>query len=485
MVDLPLRAVVNFIDIEGAPEQVTGDPTQPVTNVNDVPVGAPTISSNTPSVNVPVSVSTNSIADDDGKPAAFGIQWFRGNTPISGANATTYVPVNDDIGQTLRVVVTYTDLHGTAETVGSAATAAVAGTPPPPPPPPPPPAVADEFVGLSSPFRVLDTRNTAAVVPAGSVTTVNVTSAGVPADAKAVSLNVTATGTTGAGFVTVFPCDAGQPETSNLNFAGGQTIANAVLATPSAVGTICLFNSIGTELIVDIGGYLPAGFAYEPIVPARLLDTRGGAAVLANTVTQVPVANTNGVAGNATAAALNVTAVNAGGDGYLTVFPCGETQPTASSLNFASGQTIPGAVLAKLGGGAVCIFNSAPTHLLVDLAGSFAADANYSALTPTRVLDTRQPGSVKVAAGTIVEVPLAAVTPGARAVALNVTAAEPEAIGYLTVFACGTLPNASNLNYTAGQAIANTAITTLSPSGSVCVYSFATTHVIIDVSGAF
>jgi len=37
----------------------------------------------------------------------------------------------------------------------------------------------------------------------------------------------------------------------------------------------------------------------------------------------------------------------------------------------------------------------------------------------------------------------------------------------------------------AGQAIANTAITTLSPTGSICVYSFATTHLIIDVSGAF
>ena len=65
------------------------------------------------------------------------------------------------------------------------------------------------------------------------------------------------------------------------------------------------------------------------------------------------------------------------------------------------------------------------------------------------------------------------------------TAAEPQADGYLTVYACGTLPNASNLNYMAGQAIANTAITTLSPTGSVCVFSSETTHVIIDVSGAF
>ena len=152
-------------------------------------------------------------------------------------------------------------------------------------------------------------------MPTGSITTVNVSTAGVPADAVAVSLNVTATGTTGAGFVTVYPCDAAQPNTSNLNFVGGQTIANAVLAKPSAAGTICLFNSIGTELIVDVGGYLPAGFAYDAITPVRLLDTRSGAVVPANTVTQVPVTGANGVAGDAKAAALNVTAVNAGAGG--------------------------------------------------------------------------------------------------------------------------------------------------------------------------
>ena len=81
------------------------------------------------------------------------------------------------------------------------------------------PLVPDQVVGLAAPFRALDTRSTAAVVPTGSITTVNVVTAGVPADAKAVSLNVTATGTTGAGYVTVYPCDAARPETSNLNFA--------------------------------------------------------------------------------------------------------------------------------------------------------------------------------------------------------------------------------------------------------------------------
>ena len=479
-----IRVVATFLDGAGALETIVSPATLPVGNVNDVPTGLVIDNMAPHAGDVLTATGPNDL--DGTTMSTFHHQWQVGDgttyANIPGATGPTFTAGDAQAGRQLRVVVTYTDDRGTAELAVSTATAAVVGTPPPPPPPPP---VSDEFVGLSA--RALDTRSTAGVVPTGSVTTVDVAAAGVPAGARAVSLNVTVTGTSGAGFVTVYPCDAAQPNTSNLNFVAGQTIANAVLAKPSAAGTVCLFNSIGTELIVDVGGYLPAGFAYDAITPVRLLDTRSGGVVPANTVTQVPVAGANGVASNAKAAALNVTAVNAGAEGYLTVFPCGQPQPNASSLNFVAGQTIPGAVLATIGqGGAVCIFNSAPAHLLVDLAGSFAAGAAYTALTPTRVLDTRQPGSVKVPAGTSVEVSLAGVTPTAVAAALTVTAAEPQADGYLTVYACGaTPPNASNLNYVAGQPIANTAIATLSSTKSICVFSSATTHVIIDVSGAF
>ena len=73
---------------------------------------------------------------------------------------------------------------------------------------------------------------------------------------------------------------------------------------------------------------------------------------------------------DATAVILNVTAVQAGAAGYVSVFPCGEGVPNASNLNFALGQTVPNAVVAKVGaGGAVCVFAEQPTHLLVDVNG--------------------------------------------------------------------------------------------------------------------
>ncbi len=77
-----------------------------------------------------------------------------------------------------------------------------------------------------------------------------------------------------------------------------------------------------------------------------------------------------GVPANASAAFLNVTAVNPGDDGYLTVFPCGTTQPIASNVNYAAGQVVPNAVLAKIGaGGKVCVFTLAATDIVIDANG--------------------------------------------------------------------------------------------------------------------
>src|SRR5262249_19628740 len=83
--------------------------------------------------------------------------------------------------------------------------------------------------------------------------------AGVPADAATASLNVTATDTQSAGFVTVFPCGQPVPTASNLNFRAGDTIANAVISRIGDGGRICLYNYAPTQLVVDVNGYLPAG----------------------------------------------------------------------------------------------------------------------------------------------------------------------------------------------------------------------------------
>ena len=70
------------------------------------------------------------------------------------------------------------------------------------------------------------------------------------------------------------------------------------------------------------------------------------------------------------AVVLNVTGTDAAADGYVTVWPCGEERPLASSLNLSPGLTSPNAVITKLGaGGTVCLYTQSGAHLLADITG--------------------------------------------------------------------------------------------------------------------
>jgi hypothetical protein len=77
---------------------------------------------------------------------------------------------------------------------------------------------------------------------------------GVPANAKSVSVNITAAGADGSGFVTAYPCGP-LPNVSNLNFSSTTpAIANGALVPLSADGELCLYTSAAVHLIVDING---------------------------------------------------------------------------------------------------------------------------------------------------------------------------------------------------------------------------------------
>ncbi len=263
-----------------------------------------------------------------------------------------------------------------------------------------------------NPARILETRSGLATVdgqsndigfrPPGSDTELVVAGrAGVLTDASAVVLNVTVTEAIGSGFVTVYPCGAARPDASSLNYVFGSTVPNAVIAKVGVGGKVCLFTSNGTHLVADVNGYFPAAASYQPLTPARLLDTRFGYSTVdgqANGIglrlpgveTQLVVAGRANVPADASAVVLNVTATEAIGSGFVTVYPCGSARPDASNLNYVIGSTVPNAVIAKIGfGGAVCLFTSNGTHLLADVGGFFPAASTYSPMTPVRILETR------------------------------------------------------------------------------------------------
>jgi hypothetical protein len=114
-----------------------------------------------------------------------------------------------------------------------------------------------------------------------------------------------------------------------------------------------------------------------------------------------------------------------------------------------------------------------------------AAPSTYVPLSPARVLDTRNAGG-KVAAGATVTLDLAGRLPtGSVAAAVNLTAADAEAAGYLTAWPCDSArPDASSVNFTTRGARGAHAVVPLS-DGRLCVYSPVPTNVIVDLQGAF
>ena len=85
---------------------------------------------------------------------------------------------------------------------------------------------------------------------------------------------------------------------------------------------------------------------------------------------------------------------------------------------------------------------------------------------------------------------LGAVPAGSNGVVLNVTATEPEGSGFLTVYpasggGCVNRPTASNVNYTAGQTVANYVAVRVPGNGQICVYTLARSHIVIDRVGSF
>ena len=69
---------------------------------------------------------------------------------------------------------------------------------------------------------------------------------------------------------------------------------------------------------------------------------------------------------------LNATVIGTAGAGYLTISPTGSTQPNASDLNYAAGETRPNLVVVRVGtGGKINLFTSTTTHVIFDVAGYF------------------------------------------------------------------------------------------------------------------
>ena len=369
---------------------------------------------------------------------------------------------------------------------------------------------AGRYTALS-PIRIEDTRvgagGLAGALGPGSTAEVQVTGRGrIPSGASAVALNVTVTQPTGEGFLTMYPSGTARPLASNLNFTPGKTVPNLVVVKVGAGGRVALFNSAGTtHVIVDVAGYFSetaTGGAgrYQPLVPARIADTRfnsGGVRLGPGQSFDLQVTGQGGApAPGVSAAVLNVAATGTTAESYLTIYPTGEPRPHAANLNFAAGDTVSNRTMTKVGaGGKVTIYNNAgATDVVVDIGGTYTdasvagGGGGYTPVPPARVLDTRV-GSALPSGGRVdVQVAGEGGVPetGVTAVILSVTVTHPAGAGFLTIFPSGAArPLASDLNYAAGETRANLVVVQLPANGKVGLFTSNQAHVIFDVAGYF
>ncbi|SDY45461.1 peroxidase family protein [Nitrosomonas sp. Nm33] len=126
MLNAPLRVVATFQDNKGASEQIISGATVPVVSANGVPV----INDTTPREGMKLSTSVANITDPNGVVGVtFNYQWQVGGgliwTNITGATGANFRPTQSQVGQQLRVLVSYTDNAGNAEQLASAPTAVV------------------------------------------------------------------------------------------------------------------------------------------------------------------------------------------------------------------------------------------------------------------------------------------------------------------------------------------------------------------------
>jgi hypothetical protein len=248
------------------------------------------------------------------------------------------------------------------------------------------------FVGIA-PTRILDTRS--GIGLSGPFTnhvsrTFAVTgTAGIPAEATAVTGNLTVTGQTSSGYLFLGPVATNDPTSSTLNFPDGDDRANAAtvaLGSGGTLGVTFVAPNPGptAHVIFDVTGYFTfntSGSTYFPLNPSRILDTRNGTGLAgpsgSHAARTFNVSGQGGVPAGATAVTGNLTVTGQTSGGFLFLGPESTNDPTSSTLNFPVSDDRANGVTVALGtGGKLSVTFVAPApgptaHVIFDVTGYF------------------------------------------------------------------------------------------------------------------
>ena len=375
-----------------------------------------------------------------------------------------------------------------------------------------------------SPLRVLDSRTPLGVggsFAANAPRTFQVggfssPSGSIPATAIAVTGNLTVTGQTGAGYVSLTTIATTSPRSSTLNFPAGDTRANNVTVPLSAAGKLAAVYKAAAgrsaQLVFDVTGYFvpgASGSGYSVLAPTRFLDSRAGKGIglTGRFVHGVPrkldVAGVKGVPPDAVAVTANLTVVNQTRAGFVSVTPTAVASPATSTINFPTGDTRANGLTVKLGGGDLYLVyrgSGGQTDLVLDITGYYrpaGAGLAFYPLDPGRLMDTRTTVLTGLTGTFSSGTPRRldtdghwGVPAGAKAITGNLTVTAQTGAGYVSGTPTAVAnPTTSTLNFPTGDTRANGITVPLNSNGNqYFVYKASSgrkTHLILDLTGYF
>jgi hypothetical protein len=251
-----------------------------------------------------------------------------------------------------------------------------------------------------APDRVLDSRTdpvthafAANVAKAFHVAGFLINGVTIPSSATAITANLTVTGQSKAGYVSLTPTNNNSPTTSTINFPVGDNRANG-LTIPldpitGDVSAVYKATSGTVNLILDVTGYYSssggAGLLFHPLNPGRRIDTRlvvgtlgfgnGLSGAQGTTSRNAVIAGHDGVPAAAAAITGNLTVTAQTGAGFVSVTDTSIAHPLTSTINFPLADNRANGITVPLGGGDLWfIYQTLATkhvQLILDITGYF------------------------------------------------------------------------------------------------------------------
>lgn len=243
------------------------------------------------------------------------------------------------------------------------------------------PTSAGRFVAIS-PRRLIDTRQSG---PRDASEISVPLPSGVPADATALGVTVTAVNAVSPGFLSGYPAGAGRPTASVVNTDRFNSTRASAMFLPVTEDGAVIFRSMTTDVLVDVWGWFTGDSAppstdglFVPQPPTRVWDSRASHDPIHPGGTLERAIGPLG----AGALILNVTAVEPTRAGFVSVFAAGTSRPDVSSLNYRWRQPIAALAVSRASDRGIGFHSSTGAHMIVDVAGWFSGARVAATLPP-------------------------------------------------------------------------------------------------------